>query len=142
MTKSTKKPKPPPVLPPIPIPTPTFSKEFTIGGVTCEIISVHGKLETKLDTKTMRERGETAGADMTREDGEFLFKHRRDIPVEFLQTTLVFPQWQSEENTVNDGKIRTLDSRGFPWWCKLPYSNDHDWDNKCKLVRFSKLRLA
>lgn len=138
VTKPTKKPK----APPSPTHYATYNEGFTIGGCTCEIISVHGKFEQKIDTKTMRERGETAGADMTRDDGEFLLKYRKDIPAAYFGIAFLFPKWTSEANTVNDGKIRAIDSRGVTWWCKQKFPNMETWDSKFKLVRFSKLRLA
>ncbi len=91
----TKKTKPPPT--PSPTPKPTIIGEFSIGGCTCEVISVHGPSEHKLDTKTMHERGETSGADMTREDGEFLREHRREIPEAYFGIDFLFPKWTSEK---------------------------------------------
>ena len=137
---STKKTKPPPT--PSPTPKPTIVGEFSIGGCTCEVINIHGSSEHFVDTKRMVAHGTSVGADMNREDGEFLLKHRDEIPPAYLGTTFVFPQWQSEKNTVNDGKIRTVDSRGVTWWCKQTFPNTWNWDSKCKMVRFSNLRLT
>lgn len=138
VAKPTKKPLPAHT----PTPTPTIIGKFSVGGVTCEVIRVHGPSEDPISTKIMRERGIAAGADMGMPDGELLFRHRYKIPLVYWKHTFVFPAWTNEGAGMDDGCVRCMNTKGVDWWCLMRYPDCGDWDRSCLMVRFSKSHLA
>lgn len=125
-----------PTTPPV-RPNPTVIGKFSIDGIVCELICVHGKSEGEITTEELTARGKIAGADMSWNDGDYLLNHRWDIPSEFPETIIVFPYWNSEKyDGEKDGKIRGLDNRGVNWWCEQSFPKENTWNSKCVLLRF------
>lgn len=136
MSPKIRKPASTPTSPPV-RPEPTVIGKFSIDGIVCELIRVHGKSEGSITTEELIARGKIAGADMGWNDGDYLFDHQRKIPSEFPETTIVFPYWNSlKYDGENDGKIRGLDNRGVGWWCVQSFPKEETWDNRCVLLRY------
>ena len=124
-------------------PAPTDIGKFSIDdGIVCKLIRVHGKSEGPITTEELIARGEAAGADMGWEDGDNLFRHRNNIPSEFPETIIVFPNWNSKEKDGEDDKtIRGLDNRGVNWWCVQAFPLENTWESNCVLMVYDVLYL-
>jgi hypothetical protein len=120
--------------------------EFVAGGRTCEMISVHGTSESedKFSTQEMVRRGNSGNkiAHMNKENGLFLFHHKRDIPTtaDYTKFTFLFPLWTIGDNGKKDEQVRLINFNGdgVTWWCLLAVPDIWDWDKNHVLVRFHK----
>ena len=119
-----------------PVPAkPTASElptKMTLGGVTFDLLSFMEQGDgDSINGNIMRERGVKLKANMSEEDGKFIYEHRDEIPVELRgKVYFVFPDWRYPY-----GYATYLPWSGDQWVQRWGWLDDDYWNANDRLVR-------